>query len=200
MYNIFDLSNKIKIYLKMIHFNDNVTRTDLNSIFEKLSYEDILQIVFYFCIKSPRREWFQKFFTNFDKSKPFNDSDPDQNAVTMYIEVTHIFHVFSFAYHIIYDMTPLQLFTFIDEHFDYGWLAILADVSKFDCGPETYAIAFVAAKHGFLDYLDFNSIYTNEFEDEYNKALLDLEYTDEKINELNSYIIEYENAYNEDDS
>lgn len=173
----------------MVNFNNNVKNIDVNSIMDKLSEKDKLEIVFYFYTNSARRNSFYKFFTTYD------ESDASEDELINYEEVTNIFYVFAFARHIIYDMTPFELFTFIDTHFDYDWLRMLSYASERSYRVNYYAIAFVASMYGLLEYIDVNSVLRGELEEEYNRVLLEKECTIHKIEELTSYISMYENTY-----
>ncbi len=173
----------------MVNLNANVKEIDLNTIFNKLSAKDTLEIVFYFYTNSARREWFHKFFTTFDESDSTNED------IIAYEEIENIFYVFAFAYRLVKNMTPLQLFIFIDTHFNNKWLSILIYASERSYRVKYYSIIFVATQHGLLEYIDVNSILRGELEENYEQVLLNLEFTNEKIEELNKYIIEYEKAY-----
>jgi hypothetical protein len=173
----------------MVNLNANVKNIDLNSIFETLSDKDKLEIVFYFYTNSPRRNEFYSFFTTFD------ELDATEDEVTMYGEITNIFYVFAFAKQIIYDMTPLQLFIFIDTRFNSEWLAFINYASERSYRAKYYAIAFVCAKYGLLEDMDVNSILRGELEEEYNCVLLEKEFNVDKVEELNMFISMYEETY-----
>ncbi len=173
----------------MVNFNINVKEIDINSIFSTMSNTDILEIVFYFYTNSPRREFYQKFFTEYDETAN------TQYDLMIYEEITNIFYIFAFAKQIIYDMNPLQLFTFIDTRFNSEWLSLLNYASERSYRAKYYAIAFVCAKYELLEDMDANSIIRNDLEEEYNHVLLEKEYNMEKIEELNSYIYMYEDFY-----
>ncbi len=173
----------------MVNFNNNVKNIDLNSIMDKLSDEDKLEIVFYFYTNSSRRNSFYRFFRKCD------ENDATEDELIDYEEVTNLFYVFAFARNIIYDMTPLQLFTFIDIHFDYDWLRMLSYVSERSYSVKYYCIIFVSCMYGLLEHIDVNSILRGELEEEYNRVLLEKEYTIQKVEELDSYILMYENTY-----
>ncbi len=173
----------------MVNFNNNVKNIDVNSIMDKLSEKDKLEIVFYFYTNSGRRNSFYRFFTTYD------ENDATEDELIKYEEVTNIFYVFDFARNIIYDMTPLELFTFIDTHFDYDWLRMLTYASERSYSVNYYAIVFVASMYGLLEYMDVNSVLRGELEEEYNHVLLEKECTMDKIEELTSYISMYENTY-----
>ncbi len=173
----------------MVNLNTNVRKIDVNSIFETLSDKDKLEIVFYFYTNSPRRDEFYSFFTTFD------ESDATEDEVTMYGEITHFFYVFDFARQIIFDMTPLQLFTFIDAHFDYDWLSLLTYASERSYKVEYYATAFVAALNGLLPFMDVDSILRGEFEEDFERVLLEKEFSVDKIEELKMCVTAYVSTY-----
>lgn len=173
----------------MVNLNANVRKIDLNSIFDTLSDKDKLEIVFYFYTNSPRRDEFYSFFTTFD------ESDATEDEVTMYGEITNIFYVFAFARQIISDMTPLQLFTFIDAHFDYDWLSLLSYASERSYRVEYYATAFVAALNGLLPLMDVNSILRGELEEDFDRVLMENELNVDKIEELKMCITTYVQRY-----
>lgn len=173
----------------MVNFNNNVKSIDLNSIMDKLSDKEKLEIVFYYYTNSGRRNSFYKFFTTYDESEATNYD------IAEYEEITNIFYVFDFARTIIYDMTPIQLFTFIDAHFNDVWLSMLSYASERSYRVKYYSIAFVASKHSILEYIDFNSVLRGELEEEFNRVLLENEYDIEKIEELNWHIKMYEGNF-----
>ncbi len=173
----------------MVNLNTNVMKIELNSIFETLSDKDKLEIVFYFYTNSPRRDAFYSFFTTFD------DSDATEDEIRMYGEITNIFYVFSFARHLIFNMTPLQLFTFIDTHFDYDWLSLLSYASERSYRVEYYATAFVAALNGLLPLMDVDSILRGEFEEDFECVLLEKEFSIDKIEELKMCVTAYVQTY-----
>jgi hypothetical protein len=173
----------------MVNLNANVKNIDLNSIFDTLSDKDKLEIVFYFYTNSPRRDAFYSFFTTFD------ESDATEDEVTMYGEITNIFYVFAFARHVIFDMTLLQLFTFIDAHFDYDWLSLLSYASERSYRVEYYAIVFIAVQNGLLSSIDVNSILRGELEEDFERVILEREFSVDKIEELNMCVTRYVETY-----
>ncbi len=175
--------------MKMVNFNNNVKSIDLNSVMDKLSDKEKLEIVFYFYTNSGRRNAFHRFFTTYD------ENDATIYDIAKYEEITNIFYVFDFARTIIYDMTPLQLFTFIDTHFNDVWLHMLSYSSERSYRVKYYSIAFVASKHGILEYIDFNSVLRGELEEEFNRVLLENEYDIAKIEELTWQIKMYEGIF-----
>ncbi len=170
----------------MVNFNNNVKNIDLNSIFDELSDKDKLEIVFYFYTNSPRRESFSSFFTTYD------ESNATKSDLIIYKDVTNIFDVFASSRTIIYDMTPFQLFTFIDNHFNYDWLQMLTYASCRSYGINYFSIIFVSAMYGLLEDIDVNSVLRGELKEEFNRVLLEKEYTVQKVEEIISHVKMYE--------
>lgn len=179
----FDPCFKINCDLEL---SSNVKKVNVDSIFEGLSDKDKLEIIFYFYTNSPKREWYYKFFTTVD----------DTNEVTMFKNIENIFYVFAFARRVIYDMTPLQLFTLIDNQFDYQLLNLMVYASERSYRLNYYSIIFVAFKYGLLEDIDINSILRGDLEEEFNQLLISSEYNTDMIDEINSDISRYEDAYN----
>ena len=173
----------------MVNFNANVKKIDINSIMYKLPEKEQLEIVFYFYTNSARRNSFYRFFTTFD------ETNITKNDLAIFYEVIHIFYVFDSARNIIYDMTSLQLFTFIDTHFDNKWLQMLNYASQRSYYLNYYVIIFVASMYGLLEYIDVYSVLRGELEDDFNRVLFEKECTIHKIDEITLYISTYKNMY-----
>ena len=164
--------------------------TDFSLILKSLSVNEYNEIISYYFDKYPSNlRPLLILYTGYDIT------NATQDELNKYNEITNLFYVFDFARRIIYDMTPFELFTFIDTHFDNKWLMMLNYASEYSYRINYYSIIFVATINGLLEDIDSDFILRGDLQEEFNQLLITLEFNTDKIDEINSQISRYEDTY-----
>ena len=159
---------------------------------DNLHYLVISEIIHYYTDKYPSNQ--EEIMTLYLNDN-FDIDSSTEDEKTKYNKIKILFNVFNFARRIIYDMTPLELFTFIDTHFDDNWLSMLSYAAERLYGINYYSIIFVATINGLLEDIDSNYILRRDLQEEFNQLLFTLEFNTDKIDDINSQISRYEDTY-----